>query len=191
MPEHKGKSESNKLSPLDKERVLFAANILPAYANFLRWTTNFPKESVSIHPNHNNVILLSPMLSGRFCFTVANDSLILGVQDFEMAWIRAMPFHCAYLSDRLYLSNLGAPCMNFFIPSLAIGIFVDSKEKIKDMANAVHLQVLKVDIKDGCVDKTAAHTNPMKIPIHKTDIIKELLAMEKSKMKKQDISRFF
>ncbi len=179
-----------KLSKKDKDRVLMAARMLPGYANFLRWTTNFPKETISVHPNHNNIILLPPVLSGLFSFDVDGSEMLLGVQAFEMAWMGAIPFNCAYLSDRLYLSAASTPCMNTVLPTLAVGIFIDSQEKREFMANADTLFIVPVDVGQGRVINVG-QKQTYGIPLKKMGVVEALHQEESDKVQKQDISRFF
>ncbi|WP_240533886.1 hypothetical protein [Aeromonas veronii] len=117
-----GGDEGPQISPEERARIAKSARQVAAYANFLRWTANFRRDEVVKHPNHDRVMLLSPMQSGRFSFAIEGDTLLLGVQDFEAAWMAAMPFDCAYVSDRLYLSVEGVACMDAKLPPLALGI---------------------------------------------------------------------
>lgn len=99
--------EGPKISPEERARIAKSARQLASYVNFLRWAANFRRDEIARHPSHDRVMLLSPMQSGRFSFALEGQTLLLGVQPFEAAWAASMPFDCAYVSDRLYLSVQG------------------------------------------------------------------------------------
>lgn len=60
-----GGDEGPQISPEERARIAKSARQVAAYANFLRWTANFRRDEVVKHPNHDRVMLLSPMQSGK------------------------------------------------------------------------------------------------------------------------------
>lgn len=182
--------EGPQISPEDKARIAKAARQVAAYANFLRWAANFQRDEITTHPRHDRVKLLSPMQSGRFPFLVSDGTLYLGVQDFEAAWVSAMPFDKAFVSDRLYLSVESVSCMDAKLPALGLGIFVDDRAKRQQMAAAKWLQPIRVKVSGGRVVERG-RTIGAKVPVSATDIIKSLAEAAQAKLKQQDMSRFF
>lgn len=178
------------ISADDMARVRKSAKQVAAYANFLRWTANFRKDEVVTHANHDKVILLSPMQSGRFSFALEGRTLLLGVQSFEAAWISAMPFEAAYVSDRLYLSVEGVACMDSRMPPLALGLFVDEARKRHIMATAETIQPVRVLVRNGVVEEVEERIGEP-IPIVEGDIIRKLFDTQQQKLRQQDMGRFF
>ncbi len=174
----------------ERARVARAARQLAAYANFLRWSANFPKEELTRHPRHDRVMLLSPMQSGRFAFVVEGDVIYLGVQAFEAVWLGSMPIDKVYVSDRLYLSVAGVACIDSKLPPLGLGIFVDEHEKRAKMAAAKFLQLVGMQVSEGRVTALGALIGAP-IAVAGADIIGSLAAVAGARIKQQDISRFF
>lgn len=186
----KGGDEGPKISPQERARLARSARQVAAYANFLRWAANFRRDEVLKHPNHDRVMLLSPMQSGRFCFAIEGDTLLLGVQDFEAVWMAAMPFDCAYVSDRLYLSVEGVACMDAKLPPLALGIFVDDPAKRAAMSAARFVQPTRVYVSDGRI-ADVGRAFGLGFPMKQGDVIKQLVVAAKDKLRQQDMGRFF
>lgn len=185
-----GGGEDPQISQEDRARIAKSARQVAAYANFLRWTANFRRDEVVKHPNHDRVLLLSPMQSGRFSFAIEGDTLLLGVQDFEAAWMAAMPFDCAYVSDRLYLSVEGVACMDAKLPPLALGIFVDDPVKRAAMSAARFVQPIRVYVRDGRVAEVGRAFG-LGFPMKQGDVIKQLVMAAKERLRQQDMGRFF
>lgn len=185
-----GGDEGPQISPEERARIARSARQVAAYANFLRWTANFRRDEVVKHPNHDRVMLLSPMQSGRFSFAIEGDTLLLGVQDFEAAWMAAMPFDCAYVSDRLYLSVEGVACMDAKLPPLALGIFVDDPVKRAAMSAARFVQPTRVHVRDGRIAEVGRAFG-LGFPVKQGDVIKQLVVAAKEKLRQQDMGRFF
>lgn len=184
------KDDGPKISPEERDRIAKSARQVVSYANFLRWSANFRRDEVLRHPNHDRVMLLSPMQSSKFCFAIDSGTVLLGVQNFEAAWMAAMPFECAYVSDRLYLSVEGVVCMEAKLPPLVLGIFVDDNSKRIAMAGKKFMQPIRVKARDGQIVEVGEFLGT-KFPIKPGDVIKELVTKEKEKLRQQDISRFF
>jgi hypothetical protein len=185
-----GMDERPQINPEMRTRIAKSARQVAAYVNFLRWTANFRRDEVVKHPNHDRVMLLSPMQSGRFSFAIEGDILLLGVQDFEAAWMASMPFDCAYVSDRLYLSVEGVACMDAKLPPLALGIFVDDPVKRAAMSTAQFVQFIRVHVRDGRVAEVGG-TFGSRFPVKQGDLIKQLVVAAKEKLRQQDMGRFF
>ena len=190
MTQKNSKDTGPQISQVEQARVSKAAKQVAAYANFLRWTSNFRKDEVLRHPNHDRIIMLSPMQSGRFSFAVDEDTLLLGVQPFEAAWMAAMPFEAAYVTDRLYLSVEGVACMDSRMPPLAIGIFVDESRKRQLMASAARIQPVRVSVIDGIVVDVGEYCGNT-VSIMEGDIVKSLFDAQQEKLRQQDMGRFF
>lgn len=186
----KQKNEAPKISKEDQERISRAARQVASYANFLRWSANFSRDEVVRHKSHDRVMLLSPMQSGRFGFAIEGNTVLLGVQDFEAAWMCHMPFVRATVSDRLYLVVESVVCMDVKLPDLIIGIFVDDPKKIALMSKVSHLQMVKMKIEEGEVSSIGRAIS-LGIPVVKGDIVKQLVVAAMEKRKAQDINRFF
>lgn len=185
-----GGDEGSQISQEERARIAKSARQVAAYANFLRWTANFRRDEVVKHPNHDRVMLLSPMQSGRFSFAIEGDTLLLGVQDFEAAWMAAMPFDCAYVSDRLYLSIEGVACMDAKLPPLALGIFVDDPVKRAAMSAARFVQPTRVHVRNGRIAEVG-WVFGLGFPVKQGDVIKQLVVAAKEKLRQQDMGRFF
>ena len=174
----------------ERARVAQAAKQVVAYANFLRWTANFKRDEVLRHPSHHGVTLLSPMQSGRFSFALENDTLYVGVQPFEAAWVSCMPFQAAYVSDRLYLSVEAVQFMDARLPPLTLGLFVDERRKRALMAEARFVQFVHVRARDGYVAEVGKRCGePM--PMRQGDVVQQLLDSRQAKVQQQDMGRFF
>jgi len=182
--------EESPVSQVEQARVARAANQVVAYANFLRWTTNFSRDEILRHPRHDRVMLLSPMQSGRFSFACEGDTLYIGVQDFEAAWVQFMPFDAAYVSDRLYLSADSVVCMEARMHPLSIGFFVDDSRKRAQMASAAQVQFVRVQIQDGHV-AAVGELCGVPIPIKAGDVVQQLYEQQQTKLRQQDMGRFF
>lgn len=190
MSKKGSKDTGPQISPVEQARVSKAAKQVAAYANFLRWTSNFRKDEVLRHPNHDRIIMLSPMQSGRFSFAIEDDTLLIGVQPFEAAWMVAMPFEAAYVSDRLYLSVEGVACMDSRMPPLALGIFVDDPKKRKLMAEAKQIKAVRVSVENGIVVDVGEYCGNT-VPVLSGDIVKSLFDAQQEKLRQQDVGRFF
>lgn len=184
------KDVGSAISAEEQARIARAARQVVAYANFLRWTANFKRDEVLRHPEHDRVMLLSPMQSGRFSFALEGDTLYVGVQPFEAAWASYMPFEAAYVSDRLYLSVEGVNFMDSRMPPLALGIFVDESGKRALMASARFVRFVQVSVRDGCVVEVG---EPCGDPIEMGagDVVCQLREARQAKVKQQDMGRFF
>jgi hypothetical protein len=185
-----GGDERRQITQEEQARFTKAAKQVIAYANFLRWSANFLRDEVVKHPCHDQVMLLSPMQSGRFSFAIDGDTLLLGVQSFEAAWMAAMPFDCAYVSDRLYLSVEGVTCMDSNLPPLALGIFVDDPVKLSAMAAAKFVQPTHVQVVNGKIAQVGRAFG-LGFVISQGDVINQLVLAKKKNLHKNDMSRFF
>jgi hypothetical protein len=179
-----------QLSPEARARYAKSARQLAAYVTFIRWTVNFKRDEITRHPRHDRVLLLSPMQSSRFSFATEDETLLLGVQPFEAAWLTAMPFDCLYVADRLYLTVEGVACMNAVMPTLSLGIFVDDTAKLSAMAACKFVQPTHVTVDDGRV-ATVGQSCGDRFRVKTGDVIKQLAAADKAKLSTQDASRFF
>lgn len=186
----KQKDDAPKISPEDKKRIERSSRQLAAYTNFLRWAANFPKEEVQRHAASHQVMLLSPVQSGRFAFAIEGKTLLLGVQPFEAAWFANMPIEAAYISDRLYLEIDGVSCMSSQLLPLSLGIFVESEAKRRMMQAAEYVQPVRIWVKDGAVSEVGRALG-LGFPIRRGDIAKTLLEAKKAKMQQRDIGRYF
>ena len=182
--------EGPKISLEERTRIARSARQLVSYVNFLRWAANFRRDEITRHPNHDRVMLLSPMQSGRFSFAIEGDTLILGVQAFEAAWAAYMPFECAYVSDRLYLCVQGVGCMDAKMPPLTLGIFVDDSKKRALMSTALIVQPVRVTVRDGAVDEVGRAVG-VAFPMKTGDIIKQLVLTAREQPRQQDMGRYF
>ncbi|WBM32210.1 hypothetical protein [Pseudomonas sp. NY11382] len=178
------------ISAQERARVARAARQLVGYANFLRWTANFKRDEVLRHPEHDRVMLLSPMQSGRFSFALEGETLYLGVQPFEAAWVSNMPFEAAYVSDRLYLSVNGVNFMDSRMPALALGIFVDDAGKRARMAAARFVQCVQVAVRDGYVVEVGELCGEP-VEMRQGDVVRQLRETRQAKVQQQDMGRFF
>jgi len=170
-------------------RVRKAAQQLVSYTTFMKWASNFKKGEILRHPRHNQVFNLSPMQSARFCFAADGDTVFIGAQDFEAAWLAHLPLDKAFISDRLYVSVTSVNCMDSKFPPLAIGFFIDDAAKRKLIADAKNIQIVPVTVKNGkVIDHGRAKASP--IPLVLGDVINHLFNAQQTAMKKQDMSRF-
>jgi hypothetical protein len=181
--------EAPQLSAEDRIRIAKAARQVAGYTNFLRWAANFRKNELLPHPRHDRVMLLSPMQSGRFSFCVDGDTLLVGVQTFESAWMATLPFCKAYVSDRLYLSVEGVRCMESQLSPLCVGIFVDSRAKRSVMAHATWLQLVEV-VAVGSTIASVGEKLGAPIPIADEDVIAALERFGHAHANRQDLSGF-
>lgn len=184
------KDEGPKISAEEMRRVEKGAKQLASYASFLRWSANFPRDEITTHPSHRQVMLLSPVQSGRFSFALEGSTLLLGTQPFELAWMENMPFDCAYVSDRLYLCVSGVSCMEVNFPPLALGIHISGPEKRSELARARFVQPIGVEVDDGAVT-AVGRAQGLGFPVKPGDVIQGLLQASKERMRAQDMSRFF
>lgn len=174
----------------EQTRFIKSARQIISYTNFLRWTANFRRDEISRHPNNSKIMMLSVMQSGRFSFAIENETLFLGVQAFESVWMSAMPFVNAYVSDRLYLSVDSIQCMDSKLSAMAIGIFVDDREKLKLMAQCKSVQLIGVNISNGYV-ATVGQPMGQIFSLENTDIVQSLRQFTEKKQQQQDLGRFF
>lgn len=165
-----------------------AARQLAGYANFLRWSANFAKETMRHHPGHRQVMLLSPMQSGRFAFCVEGDTILLGVQSFESVWLGTLPIDQVYVSDRLYLATDAVACLDGRLAPLGIGIFVDDERKRRAMAAARWLRLVRMTVADGKVAALAAVPGDP-VAVSADDIVPALAA--RARVRQQGGSQFF
>lgn len=187
---NKQDDDGPQISPEERARIAKAAKQVASYANFLRWAANFRKDEITRHAKSDRVMLLSAMLSGRFCFCVEGETAYLGVQPFEAPWFAAMPFEKAYISDRLFLSIESVGCIDSKLPALGLGIFADDSRKREQMARAKWLQAIRVRVADGRVIAVEQNLGP-RIPLLRQDIISGLAETAQARLKQQDMSRFF
>nr|WP_314477378.1 hypothetical protein [uncultured Pseudomonas sp.] len=178
------------VAPSDHARVARAARQLVGYANLLRWAANFQREELQRHPEHAQVMLLSPMQSGRFSFAVESETLYVGVQPFEAAWAALIPFSGATVSDRLYLMADGVSFMDSHMPPLSLGLFVDEVSKRTSMAEAKFVQFIQVTVTEGYV-ATVGDACGDPIPMRQGEVITQLHETRQAKAKQQDMGRFF
>lgn len=178
------------ISPEDRARMSKAARQLAAYANFLRWSTNFRKDEIVNHPEHDQVVNLSVMQSGLFSFALQGEVLLLGVQKFEAAWMTAMPFSECSVSDRLYLSVEGISCMGRTLPPLTIGIFIDERRKRELMSRAKWLRMTRVTVEQGMVANVGEPFG-QDLVVGQGSVIKRLHTVATNKLKQHDVGRFF
>lgn len=190
MAGKKAQGDAPSVSPEERARIAKSARQVAAYVNFLRWTANFRRDEITRHPQHDRVMLLSPMQSGRFSFALEGDTLMLGVQGFEANWMSHMPFVGAYLSDRLYLAVDSVACMDARLPDIAIGIFVDEPRKRALMSQAKYLQLLRVNASEGRVVDVGRAIG-LGVPLKHKDVVEQLVISAREKLRQQDIGRFF
>lgn len=182
--------EAKPLSQAERERFANGAKQVVGYTNFLRWCANFRRNEVTAHPNHDQVLLLSPMQSSRFSFAIEGNTLLLGVQWHEACWMAAMPFEYATVSDRLYLSVSGREMVSQKLPPLTIGFFVNDPQKRAMMAQCQFLQTTRVTVQDGRVVEIGRAFG-LGFPIEQGDIIARLALRDQQLRQKSDImSRF-
>lgn len=183
-------SDEPEISEADKKRLQKSTTLLAAYVNFLRWAGNFRRDEIARHPRHGAVVMLSPMQSSRFAFSVDGSTLLLGAQPFELAWLSVMPFEAAYVSDRLYLSTSSAQCMDVTLPALTIGIFCDQKAKREQMASASYVVPVEITVSKGAVTDMGRPVG-LGIPMKKGDVVAALNEATKNDQNRRDLARFF
>lgn len=191
MGEKRGQNdEGPQISEEDLRRVEKGARQLASYAAFLRWSANFPRDEIIRHPEHQQVMMLSPVQSGRFSFAIEGSTILLGTQPFEGAWMEHMPFDCAYVSDRLYLCVSGISCMEVNFPPLALGIHILDARTRSELAGGRFVQPIEVEVDDGSI---TAVGRPYGLGFHVKpgDVTAGLLQAAKESMRTQDMSRFF
>jgi len=179
-----------KISVDDQKRISKGARQLAAYASFLRWSANFSRDEISTHRSHRQVKMLSAVQSGRFAFAVEGSTILLGVQDFESAWIADMPFDCDYLSDRLYLCVTGVSLMEVHFPPIALGIQVSDPQKRAQISQGRFVQPVGIAVANGSVERVGRPYG-LGFPIKQGDVTAGLLAASVARMRAQDMSRFF
>ena len=182
------RAEAHSISPKEQDRIRKATQQVVAFVKFLRWSTNFPQNEIYPHPNHERVMLLSSMQSARFAYGIDGDTLLLGVQDFEAVWFAEMPFTCAYISDRIYLSVDGTNCIGTKLPPLAMGIFVDDPMKCTEMSKARILQPVAITVRNGEVASVGQALGPG-VNILSGDIVQTFFKAQNEKLQKLDMRR--
>lgn len=178
------------ISSADRDRIRKGTRLLAAYVNFLRWAGNFRRDEVTRHPRHGQVMMLSPLQSGRFAFAIEDQRLLLGAQAFEMAWLATMPFETAHVSDRLYLSTPGVQCLDVALPALTVGIFCDQREKREQMAACSHVDPVEIRVAAGRVADVGRPAG-QGIPIMPGDVVAGLQAQAIQRQDRGNLSRFF
>ncbi|ANN80901.1 hypothetical protein BAU07_26255 (plasmid) [Bordetella flabilis] len=163
---------------------------MAAYAAFLRWSANFSRNEITTHPSHRQIMMLSPVQSGRFAFTLEGSTILLGTQPFEAAWMAHMPFDCAYLSDRLYLCVTGVSLMEVHFPPIALGIHVAGAEKRGQLSQGRFVQPVGVEVQNGAVT-AVGRPYGLGFPVRQGEITSGLLEATAARMRSQDMSRFF
>ena len=178
------------IAPRDKARVARAARQLVGYTNLLRWAASFQREEMQRHPSHDQVMLLSPMQSGRFSFALEDDTLYVGVQPFEAAWAALMLFEAASVSDRLYLWVEAVELGSTPMPALSLGLFVDQASKRALMASVKYVQFIHVTVDEGFVVNVGAVCGEP-IAMRQGDVTLPLRETREAKARQQDMGRFF
>lgn len=182
--------EGPTISAEEMQRVEKGAKQLASYASFLRWSANFPRDEITTHPEHRQIMMLSPVQSGRFSFAMENDTILLGTQPFELAWMAHMPFDCAYVSDRLYLCVSGVSAMEVSFPPLALGIHISGPQKRTELTGARFVQPIEVQVHQGAV-AAVGRLHGLGFPVKPGNVTDGLLQAAKDRMRAQDMSRFF
>lgn len=190
MGKQQNDDDGPQISPEDQKRIAKGARQLAAYASFLRWSANFSRDEIATHPRHKQIIVLSPVQSGRFAFAMEGSTVLLGTQAFESAWMADMPFDCAYVSDRLYLCVTGVSLMEVHFQPLALGIQISDARKRAQLTQARFVQPVAIEVEDGAV-AAVGRAYGLGFPIREGDVTEGLLQAAKARMKAQDMSRFF
>lgn len=190
MGKQQNDDDGPQISPEDQKRIAKGARQLAAYAAFLRWSANFARDEIATHPMHKQIMILSPVQSGRFAFAMEGSTILLGTQGFESAWMSDMPFDCAYVSDRLYLCVTGVSLMEVQFPPLALGIQISDARKRALLAQARFVQPIGIDVEDGSV-ASVGRVYGLGFPVRQGEVTAGLLQAAKARMKAQDMSRFF
>lgn len=178
------------ISTPDRDRIRKGTRLLAGYVNFLRWAGNFRRDEVTRHPRHGQVMMLSPLQSGRFAFAIEERRLLLGAQAFEMAWLATMPFETAHVSDRLYLSTPGVQCLDVDLPALTVGIFCDQRDKREQMAACSHVDPVEIRVAAGQVTDVGSPVG-QGIPIRPGDVVADLQQQSRLQQDRSNLSRFF
>lgn len=184
---------AKQIVPEERARIVRAARQVASYAAWLRWAASFPQDALQRHPRHTRLALLSPMLSGRFCFAVAGGTLFLGVQRFEAAWMSALPLETAYVEpgdEYLYLFAPGVQCLDGKLPSLGVGIYSDDHAKRERMAQAQRLQAVMVTVSDGQIASVQGALRPP-LPLRREPILAALARDDAEQRAGRDLARFF
>jgi len=184
------KDDGPQISPEDQKRIAKGARQLAAYAAFLRWSANFSRDEIATHPSHKQIMMLSPVQSGRFAFAVEGSTILLGTQGFEAAWMAAMPFDCAYVSDRLYLCVTGVSLMDVHFPPIALGIYVADTQKRAQLSQGHFVQPIDIEVENGSV-VDVGRAYGVSFPVRQGDVTRGLLEAARARMRAQDMSRFF
>lgn len=181
--------EKPLLSREERARVNKAARQLSAYTTLMRWAANFRKGEIVRHPAHEQVMLLSPMLSGRFSYALDGDTLFLGVQPFEGAWLFGLPLVSASITDsRLYLSTESVLCIERTLPGLALGIHLADLGRRDELARARYLQLIEVTVHNGEVVSVGRAMGPG-IAMREGDPVEQLARVAREVIARADISR--
>jgi hypothetical protein len=183
-------AEQPQVSPQDRARIERASRQFTAYVTFIRWAANFRADEIRAHPEHKSVKLLSPLQSGRFAFAIEQDTILLGVQAFEAAWMCTMPFDAAYVSDRLYLCVEGASILDSKLMALSLGFFINDETKRARMRKAQFVQIVPMSVLDGRVIDVQRATG-LGFPVKPGDVVKGLREQQSEKLRKTDVSRWF
>lgn len=162
-----------KIDPEKQAEMELKARRVIAQTLFLRWTSNFPKDTLFKHPESQEIIMLPPMLSSKFSFAIQSTSLFLGVQAFEAPWMLSLPWECAYASDALYLKINKMEVMNVKLPAYVLGLFVETSEKLSQMQHAKHLQFIQTEVSEGKVVSYGKATG-LGIPVYSESIVNAL-----------------
>lgn len=101
-----------------------------------------------------------------------------------------LPIDRVCVADRLYLFVDTVNCMDATLPAMAIGIFVDDREKRAAMANATWLQPALVHVDDGR-GVQVERTFGVRAQVSNVDIIQAQAAFASARLKQQDMTRFF
>ena len=182
--------EPPEISEEDRQRIKKATSQIAAYVNFMRWAGNFRRDEIVKHPRHPRIVMLSPLQSSRFAFAIDGNTVLLGAQPFEMAWLTVMPFEDAYVSDRLYLTANSVECLDVTLPSLSVGIFCDQKAKRNQMAACNHVVPVPITVADGVVAEVGRPVG-MGVPIRRGDVVAALNEAALERQNRRDLARFF
>lgn len=180
--------EQITLDPEVQERLqrLRAQSI--GYVNFIRWANRFPQNELKQHPNHRDVMLLSPQQCLRFAIAVQGEITYIGVQDVEAAWLQSIPFDTAYVSDRLYLVVNATRSSSLKASRLALGFLVMNPSLLDRIKATRFIQLVRIIPENGKVVSLMDDANDVLIPLRCQDIVSALLQMDKGAFGK-DISR--
>lgn len=174
----------------DRKRIQKATSLLAGYINFMRWAGNFRQNEIQKHPRHANIVMLSPLQSSRFAYSVQGSTLLLGTQHFELAWLTVLPFEVAYVSDRLYLSVSGVRCLEVGLPPITIGLWFNHKSKLEEISACSYVTPVEMTVIDGVVTDVGRPLG-LGIPVKKADVVAALQQEAKEAMNQTDLTRFF